>query len=103
MKLDRSKKYKFGGDVYERSHYWRMAPGKTPAWSDKEFQHFADRGLVEEVRELVRETKTVRVEGCVAFIHRDCGLAIEAQGRPNLPAGARSKPFTAEFEVEVDA
>ena len=66
MKLDKDKKYTFAGDVYERHDEctWKwQSPNLVHVWSDEEFQHFADRGLVEEVRE------PLRFEGRAKFDH----------------------------------
>ena len=52
MTLDKSKKYEFAGDVYVSSKEAPWISGTCPyVWGDYAFQHFADKGLVKEVRE----------------------------------------------------
>ncbi len=76
MKLDHNKKYKLGGDTY----HWDVARWLcfgVKVWSEAEFHFFADRGLVEEIREPLRFGGKVRfdcngnptayeLEGCTA-------------------------------------
>lgn len=58
MKLDQSKKYELGGEPYscEYSIYQSdfMWGNGTVSLHNRTFQHFADRGLVKEVREPMR-------------------------------------------------
>ena len=67
MKLNKDKKYKFAGDVYDWGinclRWYTSDDSNAPIWDPKEFQHFADRGLVEEVRE------PLRFEGRAKFDH----------------------------------
>ena len=50
MTLDKSKKYEFAGDVYEHSAGCVWLSGNK-GWPVTDFQFFADKGLVKEVRE----------------------------------------------------
>jgi len=52
MTLDKSKKYEFAGDVYEfEDEYWTGVFKPRRSWNESNFQFFAAKGLVKEVRE----------------------------------------------------
>ena len=105
MKLDRAKKYEGLGLTWEYSPSVDSLLGYAAhdylkaTVTIEVAQSWLDAGHIHPVR----EKKTVRVE--------ECRVAVTMDGKPylcaypQLPdlAGAVSKPFTAEFEVEVEA
>ena len=65
-KLDKEKRYKFAGDVYEFDSDSPSWIGGERGWLQNEFQYFANAGLVTEVRELI----AVEFEATVVhFLH----------------------------------
>lgn len=62
MTLDTSKKYVFVENIWEYDGGW-CAPGEPFCWQRKEFQYFADKGLVTEVKEPRRFELEVELDG----------------------------------------
>lgn len=82
MKLDKSKKYEFCGEVYEWDQEGWDSVDYT--WASDEFQHFADKGLVKEIREPIvgRGRVEFNDSSCCPivssrFLHQLCGLTID--------------------------
>lgn len=59
MKIDKDKKYEFLGDVYKCSGGYWESPSCSNLWAPNEFQHFAAKGAVKEVREPIVVTTMV--------------------------------------------
>ena len=112
MKLDQSKKYEGWGYTIEFRNS-ALSDARVPIWKSVEI-NFKGEPLIEVDEPVVqawldaghitpvKETKIVRVEGCVIVSRLDWYQVISCNGtREDIPSGATAKPVTLEFEVEA--